>query len=294
MGDFLDALKEGVLCGDGAMGTLLSERGIPAGNCYEELCLSQPELIARIHREYLAAGARLITTNSFGANALKLASFGMKSLTGEINRQAALLAREVVDNSHSTCWVAGSVGPIGFTADETADRKVDRAMIFREQITALLEGGCDLILLETFQNPEELSLALRTAKSLGDQPVIALIASPETGRLPGGAWIGDVLETLGNEGADLVGLNCVNGPQAMLRLVEKISPSRPLAVYANAGRPSYQEGRIVYGTTPDYFADFGRLTAGAGAALVGGCCGTSPRHIAALAAVLQGLKPAKK
>ena len=119
-----------------------------------------------------------------------------------------------------------------------------------------------------------------------------MMASPETGRLPGGAWIGDVLESLGNEGADLVGLNCVNGPQAMLRLVEKISPSRPLAVYANAGRPSYQEGRIAYGTTPDYFADFGRRMAGAGADLVGGCCGTSPHHIKALATVLQGLQPA--
>jgi len=296
MSDFLDALKDAVLCGDGAVGTLLSERGIPAGNCYEELCLSQPELIIQIHREYLEAGARLITTNSFGANSLKLASFGMESLTGEINRQAARLAREVVDSSDSlsTCWVAGSVGPIGFTADETADRKVDREIIFREQITALLEGGCDLILLETFQDPAELSLALRVAKSLGDHPVIALIASPETGRLPGGGWIGDILETLGNEGADLVGLNCVNGPQSMLRLVEKISPSHPLAVFANAGRPSYQEGRIVYGTTPDYFADFGRLLAKAGAVLVGGCCGTSPRHINALAITLHGLKPAEK
>ena len=299
MSDFLDALKDGVLCGDGAMGTLLSERGIPVGNCYEEISLSHPELIARIHREYLAAGARLITTNSFGANALKLEAFGMESLTGEINRQSARLAREAIDTSIAAgsksptfpAWVAGSVGPSGFSADETAGRKIDREMIFLEQITALLEGGCDLILLETFQDPGELSLALRIAKSLGDKPVIALIASPETGRLPGGAWIGDVLETLGSEGADVVGLNCVNGPQAMLRLVEKISPVRPLAVYANAGRPSYQEGRIVYGTTPDYFADFGRRMADAGAVLVGGCCGTSPRHIRALAAALRDLKP---
>jgi homocysteine S-methyltransferase len=129
------------------------------------------------------------------------------------------------------------------------------------------------------------------AKSLGNKPVITLIASPESGRLPGGAWIGDVLEYLGSQGADLVGLNCVNGPQAMLRLVEKIAPARPLAVYPNAGRPTYQEGRIAYGTTPEYFADLGRRMAETGAALVGGCCGTSPLHIKALSKALQGLKP---
>jgi methionine synthase / methylenetetrahydrofolate reductase(NADPH) len=290
MSDLLDTLKTGVLCGDGAMGTLLSERGIPSGTCYEELCLSRPELIAGIHREYLAAGAQILTTNSFGANALKLAAFGLESRAAEINRAAARLARRAVVEQRA--WVAGSVGPIGNLGNLPESTSLNREAIFAEAITALLEGGCDLILLETFQDPEELTLALRTAKSLGGNiPVIALIASPETGRLPGGAWIGDVLEELGQEGADLVGLNCVNGPQAMLRLVEKIAPRAPLAVYANAGRPSYQEGRIVYGTTPGYFADFGRRMAEAGAVLVGGCCGTSPEHIKALAGALAGLKP---
>jgi homocysteine S-methyltransferase len=180
------------------------------------------------------------------------------------------------------------VGPLG-THQAEADQ--NQEVLFREQINGLLEGGADLILLETFQDPEELSLALQVAKSLGNKPVITLIASPESGRLPGGAWIGDVLEYLGSQGADLVGLNCVNGPQAMLRLVEKIAPSRPLAVYPNAGRPTYQEGRIAYGTTPEYFADLGRRMAEAGAALVGGCCGTSPLHIKALSKALQGLKP---
>ncbi len=145
--------------------------------------------------------------------------------------------------------------------------------------------------METFQDPEELSLALGVAKQLGDKPVITLVASPESGRLPGGSWIGDVLERLGNEGADLVGLNCINGPQSMLRLVEKIAPSRPLAVYPNAGRPTYQEGRITFETTPEYFADLGRRMAEAGAAVVGGCCGTSPLHIKALSMALEKLKP---
>ena len=300
MSQILEALKKGILCGDGAMGTLLSERGIPAGNCYEELCLSQPDLIAGIHREYLDAGAQLITTNSFGANALKLAAFGMESCCSKINREAARLAKDSIGTR--AAWVAGSIGPLGLSARDAEEKSISRQFLFSEQMTALLEGGCDLILLETFQEPEELSLALRTAKSLstthqssyGEVPVIALIASPESGRLPGGAWIGDVLEALGQEGADLVGLNCVNGPQAMLRLVEKIAPTRPLAVYANAGRPSYQEGRIIYGTTPEYFADFGRLMAEAGAALVGGCCGTSPLHIQALAASLHDLKPVSR
>jgi len=291
MEDLLSALKQGVLCGDGAMGTLLSERGIPAGSCFEELCLSRPELISGIHGEYLAAGASLITTNSFRANVLKLADFGLESDVVEINRIASQLALEAVTASGRQAWVAGSVGPLGIPVGEAAERGVDRESVFREQIAALLDGGSDVILLETFQDPDELLLALRIAKSLSNKPVIALIASPESGRLPGGAWIGELLETLGIEGADLVGLNCVNGPQAMLRLVEKVSPTQPLAVYPNAGRPYYQEGRISYGTTPAYFADLGRRLADAGAALVGGCCGTSPLHIAALSNSLAGLKP---
>ena len=291
--NLLEELKVSVLCGDGAMGTLLAERGIPTGNCFEELSLSQPETIAGIHREYLESGARIITTNSFGANAHKLRSFGLEGRVGDINRAATRLAREAVVASGRSALVAGSVGPPGDHPGEAGQDQSHEAL-FREQINALLEGGADLILLETFQNPEELSLALRVAKSLGNKPVITLIASPESGRLPGGAWIGDVLESLGEQGADLVGLNCVNGPQAMLRLVEKIAPSRPLAVYPNAGRPTYQEGRIAYGTTPEYFADLGRRMAEAGAALVGGCCGTSPLHIAALSEALQGLKPTKR
>ena len=287
----LSALKQGVLCGDGAMGTLLSERGIPAGSCFEELCLTRPELISGIHGEYLAAGASLITTNSFRANVLKLADFGLESDVVEINRIASQLALEAVTASGRQAWVAGSVGPLGIPVGEAAERGVHRESVFREQIAALLDGGSDVILLETFQDPDELLLALRIAKSLSNKPVIALIASPESGRLPGGAWIGELLETLGIEGADLVGLNCVNGPQAMLRLVEKVSPTQPLAVYPNAGRPYYQEGRISYGTTPAYFADLGRRLAEAGAALVGGCCGTSPLHIAALSNSLAGLKP---
>jgi len=291
MSNLIDELKDSILCGDGAMGTLLAERGVPSGSCFEELSLSQPEMIERIHREYLSAGARLITTNSFGANSVKLASFGLQSLVTEINRSAARLARNAVDDSGLNAWVAGSVGPLGISTGEAAGRGIDRESLFQEQISALLEGGANLILLETFQDPEELSLALRVAKYCGEKPVIALVASPESGLLPGGSWIGDVLETLGKEGADLVGLNCVNGPQAMLRLVEKIAPLPPLAVYPNAGRPTYQEGRIAYGTAPEYFADFGRRMAEAGAALVGGCCGTSPLHITALAAALRELKP---
>lgn len=294
MSDFLTALNDGVLCGDGAMGTLLAERGIPSGSCFEELCLERPELILEIHREYLAAGASVITTNSFGANALKLASFALESRAAEINRRAASLARQAVMEAGKQAWVAGSVGPLGVSGSEAEARGIDRETLFREQIAALLDGGCDLILLETFQDPGELSLALRIAKALGTKPVITLIASPESGRLPGGAWVGDLLETLGNEGADLVGLNCVNGPQAMLRLVEKIAPTRPLAVFPNAGRPFYQEGRISYGTTPEYFADLGRRMVESGAALVGGCCGTSPQHIKALSEALKGLRPGPK
>lgn len=291
MESFLTALKERVLCGDGAMGTLLAEKGVPSGSCFEELCLSRPDLISSIHAEYLKAGAEVITTDSFGANALKLSSFGLEAKVREINRAAASLARRAVDASGQTAWVAGSAGPLGIPESEAGSRHIDRKELLREQIGGLLEGGADLILLETFQDPAELLLALRVAKSLGNKPVITLLASPESGRLPGGTWVGESLETMAREGADLVGLNCVNGPQAMLRLLEKISPTRHLALYPNAGRPAYQEGRISYGTSPGYFAELGGRMAEAGAVLVGGCCGTSPEHIKALAPAIRGKRP---
>jgi homocysteine S-methyltransferase len=294
MSEFLRNLKERVLCGDGAIGTLLAERGVPAGSCFEELCLSRPTLITELHADYLAAGAEILTTNSFGANARKLSSFGLEHLTAEINKAAATLARRAIDASGKAAWVAGSVGPIGLPEGEASLSEPAREILFRDQIGGLLAGGADLVLLETFQDPAELLLALRVAKSLGDTPVLAMLAVPESGRLPGGAEIGEALESLSAAGADVVGLNCVNGPQAMLRLLEKISPSRPLAIFPNAGRPSYQEGRISYGTSPEYFADLGRRMAESGASLVGGCCGTSPEHIRALATVLQGLRPAPR
>ena len=291
MAGFLETLRERVLCGDGAIGTLLAERGVPAGSCFEELCLSRPELISSLHADYLEAGAEILTTDSFGANALKLATFGLQERVAEINRAAAALAKGTIAHSGKTAWVAGSVGPLGIPEGEVYLSDLDREALFREQIAGLLEGGADIILLETFQDPEELHLALHVAKSLGDTPVITLLASPESGRLPGGAPIGQALDRLAEAGADVVGLNCVNGPQAMLRLLEKIAPCRPLALFPNAGRPSYQEGRISYGTSPEYFADLGRRMAEGGAALVGGCCGTSPEHIRALSAAIHGLKP---
>jgi len=292
MASLLETLKDRVICGDGAIGTLLAERGVPSGSCFEELCVSQPELITRLHRDYLEAGAEILTTDSFGANALKLAAFGLEGRVVEINRAAASLAKKTVTDSGLTAWVAGSAGPLGISGDEVATRGVDRDALFREQITGLAEGGADLILLETFQDPEELLCALKVAKASTCLPVMTLLAVPESGRLPGGAWVGDVLESLGQAGADIVGLNCVNGPQAMLRLAEKISPSLPLALFSNAGRPSYQEGRISYGTSPEYFADLGLRMTEAGAVIVGGCCGTTPEHIRALAPLLRGRKPA--
>jgi homocysteine S-methyltransferase len=294
MPSFLENLRERVLCGDGAIGTLLAERGVPAGSCFEELCLTRPDLIAALHSDYLAAGAEIVTTDSFGANALKLASFGLEGRVREINTAAAAVARRAVADSGKTAWVAGSVGPLGLAAGDTSRSESDREAMFRDQIGGLLAGGADLILLETFQDPVELLLALRVAKSLGSTPVVTSLAVPESGRLPGGTEVAEALKSLSSAGADLVGLNCVNGPQAMLRLMEKISPSRPLALFPNAGRPSYQEGRITYGTSPEYFADLGRRMAEAGAALIGGCCGTSPEHIRALSGAIRGRKPAPR
>jgi methionine synthase I (cobalamin-dependent) len=286
--DLLVELEERVVCGDGAMGTLLLDRGVPVDHCLEELCISEPDRIVAIHQEYVAAGARVMETNTFGGNSVRLSRFGLEDRVEEINKAAARLARKAA-SAKGVC-VAGSVGPLGISNHEAEERGIDRGECFREQVTALIEAEVDLIFFETFLNFEEMEIALHaTPKS--DCTIVALFACQPEGRLQSGMPVIDAFARCRELGAKIVGANCLNGPQAMVQLFEKLPAGDLLAAYPSAGYPRYTEGRYLYPTDPDYFATAARETAAQGARLIGGCCGTTPAHIAAVSKMLVDRRP---
>jgi homocysteine S-methyltransferase len=275
--DFLDELQHRVLLGDGAMGTELLAAGVPSGRCLEELCVSQPEIVRHVHESYITAGARIIETNSFGANAVRLAQHGCEHRVGEINWTAAQLAKDVARGQD--VYVAGSVGPLGITAEEATARGIDRHEVFTEQIGALLDGGCRLIFLETFLDPDELRIALEAKQALHHCPVVALLTGndPVTFRAA-------VTKVRAAE-AEVVGVNCVDGAHA-LHLLEGLDSSEPLAAFPSAGLPQTHDHQLVYPATPEKFATTALALAERGVRLLGGCCGVGPAHISALAAAL--------
>ncbi len=289
----LEELKTRVLCGDGAMGTLLLEQGFSQEQCLEELCLTAPGRVRALHEEYIRAGARVIETNSFGGNAVRLERFGLGQRTREINRAAADLAGAAAKGKN--VFVAGSVGPSGVSADEAILRGVDRAAAYREQIIGLSEGGADILFYETFMDFDELLLAFETGKSVAPEAAtICSFACDPEGRLQNGLPIVEAFEKLRGLGADVVGVNCLNGPHAMVQLLQRIPAGPPLSAYANAGYPRYAGGRYIYPSAPDYFAKSALEMAAEGAGLIGGCCGTTPAHVAAMAKALQGLEPVRE
>ena len=283
--DLLEELELKIIPGDGAMGTLLLESGIPADCCLEELCVSRPELITSIHGRYIDAGARMIRTNSFGANAVRLAKHRLEKHVNEINWSAAQLARQSARGK--AVHVAGSVGPLGISAVEAQVRGIDREAVFREQIGALLDGGTQVIFLETFTDADELALALYVKQSLHHCPVICSLACSDDGLLPSGSSLGDALKKLQNLGADITGANCVNGTETMLRLCGEFPGI--LSAFPNAGLPREENGRPVYDIGPDAFAYAARELAHRGVRLMGGCRGTGPAHVAAMSKVLNSL-----
>ncbi len=286
----LEELETQIVCGDGAMGTLLLDRGLPVDRCLEELCLSEPERIRGIHQEYIGAGAQIIETNTFGANAVRLQRFGFENRVAEINKAAARIAREAA-RGKDVC-VAGSVGPLGISTDEAAERGIDRGQCFQEQVAALLDEDVDLILFETFMSFDEMELAIR-AMTGSECAWGCLFACEPEGRLQSGMLLLDAFARCREMGAAIVGANCLNGPRAMVQLLEKIPAGDLIAAYPNAGYPRYSEGRYVYPTAPDYFANAAREMAEQGAGLIGGCCGTTPAHIAAAAHALVDLAPVR-
>lgn len=274
---FLEEIENHPLCGDGAMGTLLVERGTPAERCFEELCVSQPALILGIHTDYLAAGARVIRTNSFGANAVRLARHGLEGRVNEINWQAAQIAKEAAKGTGA--YVAGSIGPLGISAGEASERMIDREKSFRTHIGALLDGGVNLIFLETFQDLDELLLALRVKQSLHHCPAICSLAVRDDGTLPDGTSLEAAFAKLVQNEADILGFNGSKDPQAALDVMRRALPKEPpLAVFPNAGTNQ--------NSPPADFAEKGLQIIAAGARIIGGCCGTTPAHIAAMAKLL--------
>ena len=290
-GSFLERIAGEVLSGDGAIGTMLYAKGVALDANFEHLNLVRPDLVLELHAEYLAAGAKVIETNTFGANYAKLSAIGIGSKVAEINRQGAVIARRAALGRD--VFVAGSMGPLGRGKGELTQEEVRDC--FRLQAAALAEGGVDLLILETFSELEELETAVAAAKETG-LAVVANLAFGEGSRLAGGIEAESAALRLVAAGADLVGANCGAGPLELLSTLKRIAAvtELPLAAYPNSGFPEYVDGRNIYRTTPEYFAAMAEEMVAAGAVLVGGCCGTTPEHIRVMAKRLQGMKPAAR
>ena len=293
MANLLELLNERIVLGDGATGTYLYELGVPVNHCLEEVNISQPELLARVYREYADAGAQVIETNSFGANRVRLARYGLDHQVGEINWRAAQVAKDAVKGRD--VFIGGSVGPLSLRPADGEFSIDDRKGLFREQIGALLDGGCNVIFLETFTALDELLLALEVFQNLSNVPVVASLAVSEEGRLVSGQTFPEAVKILRSAGADIVGINGTAGPQACLHLLSKVAVQDGdlLAVYPSAGKPEFYEGRFNYAASPEYFADTLPQWVEQGARLIGGDYGTRPEHIAAMAAVARELKPVR-
>lgn len=292
---FVERLGRSAILCDGAMGTLLYERGVPFDTCFDEVNLQQPSLVVDIHREYIAAGSEIIETNSFGANRFKLEAFGLGTQVREINRRAARNAREAREISGHPVMVAGSVGPTGRTLPPvgTADPEQVRAA-FREQISALLEGGVDLLIIETIPSLAEMREAILAARDASDLPIVAQMTFTQDARTIAGNSPRDVVTELLQLAPDVIGVNCSVGPRHTLDVLRAYrrhaGQGAQLSGQPNAGWPMDVGGRVIYPSSPEYFAQYARDAADEGVAIIGGCCGTTPSHIRAMREALDSLR----
>jgi methionine synthase / methylenetetrahydrofolate reductase(NADPH) len=288
---FLDAIDQRVLVCDGAMGTMLYGKGIFLNRSFDELNLTQPDLVAEVHQAYVRAGADVVETNTFGANRIKLGAFGLAERVHAINLQGARIARHA---AREQAYVAGAIGPLGIRIEPWGKTGVDEAEeIFREQARALAEGGVDLFVLETFRDVNELGAAIRAVKSIGGLPVVAQVTTEDHGNSLDGVAPETFTPELERLGADVVGLNCSVGPAAMLETLERMAgvASVKLSAQPNAGRPREIEGRNIYLCSPEYMASYARRFINTGVRLVGGCCGTTPEHIRHIKQAVRALAP---
>jgi homocysteine S-methyltransferase len=287
--DFLARIKQSPVLCDGAMGTLLYAKGIFINRSYDELNLSQPDLIRGIHHEYLQAGAEIIETNTFGGNSFRLGRHSLADKVRDVNRAGARLAREAAKSFD--VWVGGSVGPLGTRIEPLGKTSFDEAReAFRQQIETLVEGGVDLLILETFGYLEEIHQAMLAARDVSKTlPIVAQVTIDEDGNCLDGSDPQTFVSRLEEWGADVIGCNCSVGPVAMLDAMERVraATSLPLAAQPNAGIPRSVEGRNIYLCSPEYMASYARKFVAAGVRLVGGCCGTTPEHIRVMKSALR-------
>ncbi|MFD1207052.1 bifunctional homocysteine S-methyltransferase/methylenetetrahydrofolate reductase [Sporosarcina contaminans] len=287
----LERLKTDILTADGAMGTLLYSYGIDF--CYEELNVEKPEVIEKIHEEYIAAGADIIQTNTYGANALKLSRYSMQNRVKEFNTAAMGIAKRAAARRGQ--YVLGTIG--GLRGIRKSDASLQEVLhIVHEQADALLSGDPDGLLLETYYDFEELTTVVEALKKLTDVPIIAQVSMEEPGILQNGLVLNEALHRLSDLGADVVGVNCRLGPYHTIQAFEKVNLTDGLLLSAapNASLLDVEDGRIVYSSEADYFGKAAALLRDEGVRLIGGCCGTTPKHIAAVKKQLAGLKPVTK
>src|SRR6266700_5311906 len=287
--DFLARIKQSPVLCDGAMGTLLYTKGIFINRSYDELNLSQPDLIRGIHHDYLQAGAEIIETNTFGANSFRLARHSIADKVRDINRAGVRLAREAAKSFD--VWVAGSVGPLGTRIEPLGKTSFQEAReAFRQQIETLVESGVDLLILETFGYLEEIHQAMLAARDVSTSvPLVAQVTIDEDGNCLDGSDPQTFVAKLEEWGADVIGCNCSVGPVAMLDAMERVraATSLPLSAQPNAGIPRSVDGRNIYLCSPEYMASYARKFVAAGVRLVGGCCGTTPEHIRVMKSALR-------
>ncbi|MGD0115367.1 MAG: bifunctional homocysteine S-methyltransferase/methylenetetrahydrofolate reductase [Dehalococcoidia bacterium] len=288
---FLKTLEQRPLLCDGAIGTLLRERGVPGDACLEALNLDDPGIVLQVHSDYVDAGADIIETNTFGANSLKLAHFGLADRLPQVNRRAVEIARQAQSQTSRPVFIAGAVGPLDVGLPGAENVTLKKAYrVFREQIEALLEAGVDLIAIETFPTLAEAKEALRAARELGDVPVMVQLSFQRDGRTWAGEEPGETALALRDLGANVVGVNCVPGPQLALDIIKRMAVAKPtkLSAQPNAGQPQVRQQSIVYPGTPQSFREYATKFIEAGASIIGGCCGTTPEHIAAMNQALSG------
>ncbi|MFP4459602.1 MAG: bifunctional homocysteine S-methyltransferase/methylenetetrahydrofolate reductase [Candidatus Zixiibacteriota bacterium] len=298
MPEFFEALKEKIMVLDGAMGTLLYSMGAPKGHCYDELNLSDPELIKSVHGGYILAGADIITTNTFGANRNILDSYyDLGAKTWDINFRGARIAREAVKKAAGAkrVFIGGSIGPVTRPMEEQPHLDEDEARaLFIEQAEALVDGGVDIFILETFADTRELMIAYEAIRSIDNAiPIIPMMTFTSDIRTIFGIAPMDAAETLKRFNTDIAGVNCSIGPQVAGEALKEMARAYPnyLAIAPNAGRASFVDGSFIYPATPEYFYNFAKRSISMGASIIGGCCGTTFEHIEAISNATEGVLP---
>jgi methionine synthase / methylenetetrahydrofolate reductase(NADPH) len=288
---FLEAIDERILVCDGAMGTMLYAKGVFINRCFDALNLTQPDVVSEVHQDYVRAGADVIETNTFGANRVKLRAFGLSDKIAEINREGARLARQA---ANGRAWVAGAIGPLGIRIEPWGKTGVEEAEgYFREQAQALIEGGVDLFILETFRDTNEVGAAIAAVRSLCNLPIVAQMTIEEDGNSLDGTPPEQFAPELERRGADVIGVNCSIGPAPMLETIDRLAlvTHARLSAQPNAGKPRDIEGRNIYLSSPEYMASYARRFVKSGVRLVGGCCGTTPEHIRQIKSAVKALAP---